>query len=95
MKVLTIKEVKKVVEEAISELGIMIKQGFDNTATKADIIRIESEIAAIPEMKSDIAGMKSNIERIETKLDRALHVEYVNLETRVKRIENKLRLKPT
>ena len=41
-----------------------------------------------------IDGVKTDIQWVETKVDKALHTEYVNLEVRVKRIERKLELKP-
>ncbi|MBI2356069.1 MAG: hypothetical protein HYV13_02600 [Candidatus Doudnabacteria bacterium] len=63
------------------DLAVMIKNGFDNAASRQDLVDLKDEL-------------KTDISRIESEVDKALHVEYVSLEVRVKRIENKLGLKP-
>ena len=68
------------------DLAVMIKKGFDAAAT--NLTGVKSEL------KSDIERLETSLNRVETKVDKALHVEYVSLEVRVKRIENKLGMKP-
>ena len=73
------------------DLAVMIKNGFD--AASADLSTGLTSVKS--ELKGDIERLETNIQRIESKVDRALHVEYVNLEVRVKRIEQKIGLNPT
>ncbi|OGE80754.1 MAG: hypothetical protein A3E98_02645 [Candidatus Doudnabacteria bacterium RIFCSPHIGHO2_12_FULL_48_11] len=61
------------------DLAVMIKNRFD--AAAGDLSDLKDEL-------------KTDISRIEAKVDKALHVEYVSLEVRVKRLEQKVGLKP-
>jgi len=75
------------------DLAVMIKSGFDAAAT--DLTGMKSELKEdLGKVKIDIERLETGLQRVETKVDKALHVEYINLEVRVKRIEQKLDLKP-
>lgn len=86
MPELTIKEIKKVIDQGFQKQAVMINSAFQGHTEHMDN-RFEK-------IEGRLEGVEDRLERVETKLDRALHVEYVNLEVRVKRIENKIGLKP-
>ena len=69
----------------LDDLAVMIKNGFDNTATKKDI----------EDVRFDIAKIDDRLKVVETKLDKALYTEISKLETRVKKIEEHLGMKPS
>ncbi len=75
----------------------MIKNGFDNTATKADFKALDARIDTL-DQKIDTLDQKvdkidERLQIVEAKLDRALYTEYIHLETRVKRLEEKAGIK--
>lgn len=74
---------EKPTNTTLDDLAVMIKSGFDNTATKADI----------EEVRSDIAKIDERLHVVESKLDRALYTEITHLEGRVKRLEEKVGIK--
>ena len=70
-------------DEKLEEIAQVVAKGFESTATKDDMERIEDKVEA----------MDARLQVIEAKLDRALYTEYINLETRVKRLEQKAGIK--
>ena len=71
----------------LDDLAAMIKNGFDNTATKQDLREVKTSL------KSDIAKIDEKLQVVETKLDRALYTELTHIETRVKRLEERVGIK--
>lgn len=93
MPEVTIKDIEKVVDKGFEKQAVVINNAFQahtkhfdqkingvEQGLKAEIIRVED-------------SLKTDISRVEIKVDRALHTEYVNLEVRVKRIEQKIGLR--
>ena len=79
----------------LDDLAVMIKNGFDNTATKKDLAAVEQSLRKdITKLEGKVDKIDERLQIVETKLDRALYTEYVHLETRVKRLEEKIGLKP-
>lgn len=78
---------QKPTNTTLDDLAVMIKNGFDNTATKKDLEAVEKSLS------KDIVKIDERLQLVETKLDRALYTEYVHLETRVKRLEEKVGIK--
>jgi len=77
------KENQKPSGATIDDLAVMIKNGFDNTASKKDV----------EEIRNDIAQIDDRLRTVETKLDRALYTELTHLEARVTRLEQKTGIK--
>lgn len=77
------KTLETLLDERFEKQARMIKTGFDNTATRQDVEHIRDDIAKIDE----------RLQIVEAKLDRALYTEYVHLEARVKRLEEKAGIK--
>lgn len=67
---------------------------FINNAFQANQDYMDRQFATKLDIESVKDELKTDISRVEAKVDKALHTEYVNLEVRVKRIERKLELKP-
>ena len=84
MPEITIKAIEKALDKGFKKQDVFINKAFQSHAD-----HIDQRINSLED------NLKTDIQRVETKVDRALHVEYVNLEVRVKRIEHKLGLKPT
>jgi hypothetical protein len=72
------------------ELATMIKNGFEDQHGHftQEVNKVSGRIDLLQQ------ELKDDIHRLEFKIDRTLHAEYSNLEVRVKRIENKIGLKP-
>ncbi len=60
---------------SLDDLAVMIKDGFDKTATKQDLKEAKLDL------KADIAKLDERVQTVETKLDRALYTEAAHLET--------------
>lgn len=75
----------------LDDLAVMIKNGFDNTATKQDVVVITGRLDTL-EQKVD--KVDERLQTVETKLDRALYTEVVHLERRLRRVEEKVGIKP-
>ena len=75
----------------LDDLAVMIKDGFDNTATKNDVEVLSSRFDTL-EQKVD--KVDERLQTVETKLDRALYTEVVHLERRLRRVEEKVGIKP-
>jgi hypothetical protein len=88
MSELTIQDVEKAIDKGFEKQAIFINRAFEAQANHFEG-RLDKKI---DDLRDDL---KSDIHRVEAKVDKALHVEYINLEVRVKRIENKLGLTPT
>ena len=65
------------------DLARMIAEGFESTAAKPDLVRLETKVDKIDE----------KLRIVETKLDRALYTQLAHLESRVKKLEEKIGLK--
>ncbi|HEY4508406.1 MAG TPA: hypothetical protein VJJ55_01990 [Candidatus Paceibacterota bacterium] len=86
----------------IDELAGMIKCGFDATATKADIIRLDGDIVGLKKdvyiLKQDIAALKVDIARLEKEIAELrqdiLHVNRLPsvVVRRIDRMEDDIRL---
>ena len=83
-------------ETTNEDIAAMIKSGFDSVGDQFNGVdnKFKSVHEQFDSLGEQISDLNTGIQRIESKVDRALHVEYVNLEVRVKRIESKLGLKP-
>lgn len=69
-------------ETTIEDLAVMIKQGFDNTASKNDLNELRNE------MTGRFGSVEESLDKIEMKLDNvAYRFEVQALEQRVKRLE--------
>ncbi len=73
-------------EAAFDKQAILINQAFQGHTEHMD--------ERFEKVDQRFDKIEDHIERIETKVDKALHTEYINLEVRVKRIEQKVGLKP-
>lgn len=78
------KDLGTVLDKRFDKMAAMIKSGFDHTATIQDV--------KILNQKIDKVG--DRLQTVETKLDRALYTETVHLETRIKRLEEHVGIKP-
>ncbi len=78
---------KKPTNTTLDDLAVMIKNGFDNTATKQDFEVLNQKIDKVDKKVDKI---DERVQVVETKLDRALYTELTHLETRVKRLEQKV-----
>ena len=93
MPELTIKDIEKVVDKGFEKQAVLI-----NNAFQTHTYHFDKKINGVEQgLRTEIArvedSLKTDIQRVEIKVDRALHTEYVNLEVRVKRIEQKIGLK--
>ena len=71
-------------QTTIDDLAEMVARGFENTATKADIVRIEKHLGALEDGQ----------EQIKLKLDNvAYRFELVELQRRVDILEKKAGIK--
>lgn len=63
----------------LDKLAGLVNKGFENTATKADITAVRSEIAGVKdEVKGEITVVREELEAVKTELKddiRALHSE--------------------
>ena len=90
MPELTIKDIEKVVETGFEKQAVFI-----NNAFQAHTDHFDKKINEVEQgLKADIAKIDNRLQTVETKVDRVLHMEYVNLEVRVKRLEHHTGLKP-
>lgn len=77
------KDLETTLDERFDKMAVMIKAGFDNTATKQDFVVLNDKIDGIDE----------RLKLVETKLDRALYTEVTHLEARIRRLEEKVGIK--
>lgn len=84
MSELKLKDIEKVIDRGFEKQAVLINSAFQEQKDHFDRL--------IADLQEDLKG---DITRIETKLDRALYTELVHLEARVKRVEQKLGIKPT
>lgn len=71
-------------ETTLDDLSRMIAKGFAETATKEELAGVEERLGG------QITKIDERLGIVETKLDRALYTEYVHLEARVRRVEQKV-----
>lgn len=82
----------------LDDLALMVANGFANTATKQDLenLATKQDLKITEEsLKKDLNAINDRLKIVETKLDKALYTDMVKLETRVKRIEEHIGLKPS
>jgi hypothetical protein len=72
------------------KLGQAIARGFEETATKIELNKVEVELEGV---KTSITKLDNRLGVVEINLNKALHTEYVHLEVRVKRLEQHTGLK--
>jgi len=94
MPEITIKEIKKVIDDGFEKQAVLINNAFQAHTEHFDdkLDKLGSRMDGKLEQLED--RLSTDIKRVEAKVDQALHVEYINLEVRVKRIENKIGLEP-
>lgn len=82
----------------LDDLVVMIKNGFDQTATKKDAEALGGSLNAldkkVDKLDKKVDKIDERLQTVETKLDRALYTEVVHLETRLRRVEEKVGIKP-
>ena len=76
------------IAKSIDDLARITANGFANTATKQDLAMVEQSL------KSDITKIDECLRVVESKLDRALYTELVHLESRLRKVEEKIGIKP-
>ncbi|MDP4001288.1 MAG: hypothetical protein Q8P83_03535 [bacterium] len=74
-----LKQIKDTLQDGFEEQGRFIDSAFQDQKEHFDEL--------INDLRDDLKG---DIERVETKLDRALYTELTHLEARVKRLEQKV-----
>jgi hypothetical protein len=79
-------KIEEMFETGFEKQAILIKDAFQSEREYADL-RLDKKL------KEELSPIKDQLNRIEGKVDRALHRDYVNLEGRVTRIEKKVGLK--
>ena len=84
------KENQKPSGTTIDDLAVMIKNGFDNTASKKDVEEIHANLT---ELGGKVDKIDERLIVVEKKLDRALYTELTHLEARVTRLEQKTGIK--
>ncbi|MBI4053975.1 MAG: hypothetical protein HY397_01440 [Candidatus Doudnabacteria bacterium] len=84
------KILEKILDDRFEKQAIMIKAGFDYTATKEDLKGVEGRLTGV---ESSLEKIDERLQTVEAKLDRALYTEYIHLEARVKRLEEKAGIK--
>ena len=95
-RLVTQEDFKDALEEGFDKQAILINNAFQTHSDHFDkqINGLDLKIDGVKqELKADIGKIDTRLQTVEIKLDRALHTEYVNLEVRVKRIEQKIGLK--
>lgn len=84
-----INKLSKKMDQRFDSFAIMVNKGFQDTQ---DFL-----IAEIGKTEGRLSGridtLETNIARVEGKVDKAVHKEYTNLESRVTVIEKKVGLK--
>ena len=88
--------------DLVDKLAIFTAKGFENTATKEDIKRLENDIEGV---KKDIEGVKKNIEGVKNQLEgtnkriddfaesKVSKITFKELDNRVGFMEEKLEIK--
>ena len=74
---------KEYFDDQFDKLGVAIARGFEETATKVEL----------NDLKTNVQKIDNRLHAVEINLNKALHTEYVNLEVRVKRLEQHTGLK--
>ena len=92
MAELTIKEIKKVIDAGFEKQALMIKRGFDDTASKTEVKSVESRLAGV---EDKMLKVHDRLRTVEDKLDRVLYKEIDRLEIRIKQLEQHVGLKIT
>ncbi len=82
---------QKYFDEQFEKLASSVKKGFDNTSTKQDFKELDQKI---DNLESKVDKIDEGLQTVETKLDRALYTELTHIEARVKRLEQKVGIKP-
>lgn len=81
----------------LDDLAVMIKNGFDNTATKQAVEALGGSLNTldkkVDKLEKKVDKIDERLQTVETKLDRALYTELVFLETRLRRVEEKVGIK--
>ena len=96
MTELTQKDLETALDKRFDKMAVMIKNGFDNTATKKELEEVRMDLKTdIASLQADVVKIDDGLKVVETKLDKALYTEIVKLETRVKKIEEHLGMKPS
>ena len=85
---------RKAKETSNNELARMIAEGFSATATKNDLKNVKDELKNdLKDVKDTVETIADRLRTVEAKLDRALYREIDRLEIRVKKLEQKVRIK--
>lgn len=78
-------------QTSLDDLARMIQAGFEQTATKADLQALRTELKGdIGRVEGRLEKVEDRLEVVENKLDRALFLEVDRLEKRVKRLEEQV-----
>ena len=96
MTELSIKDIEKVVNGAFDKQAILINNAFQDQKDHFDkqTTGLDKGLDGLNKKIDDVKDeLKTDIQRIEIKVDKALHTEYFNLEVRVKRLERHTGLK--
>lgn len=74
----------------LDSLARMVQKGFEETATKRDITRLDGRIDGLDGRIDEIAV---RLGRVEAKLDRALYKEVARLEDLIRQLARKTHVK--
>ena len=90
--VLSKQDVKEVVQEGVEELARIVSKGFEQTATKSDISRLETKIAKLELEVLEVKERVSYIERDTAEIRKGLisRMELEDIWARLSLVEKKL-----
>lgn len=91
MRELTAEILKKELEKGFEKQALMIKRGFDETASKTEIKSVESRLTGV---EGEMLKVHDRLTTVGHKLDSVLYKEFDRIETRLKRVEQKLGINP-
>ena len=90
--------IENLIEKKIDALAASTAKGFADTPTKAELKELETRMEAKMATKTDIEGLKGQIEQVNNRLDdisvnRVKYDDHNKLKVRVDHIEEKLGMK--
>ncbi|MBI3952723.1 MAG: hypothetical protein HY336_02080 [Candidatus Doudnabacteria bacterium] len=91
MAEITIKEIKKVIDDGFEKQALMIKRGFDETATKSELKLVENRLTGV---ETNMLRLNDRVKSLESNVDRVLYKEMDRLERRVTKLEQKTGISP-
>lgn len=75
-------------EELVESLAVMVQKGFEETASKTELLGVEGELGGL---KGEVSGLKGEMKEVVKRLDR---IEYgmVSHDRRLEILEDKMRI---